>query len=91
MVFKTILGHNNSEFVNLSDLEAKTDTAIYFMHTYSSFGKGKNKRHSGLIRRYLPKGTRMANCSIDTIDFIEDWRNILPRKISCLSNARPTF
>ena len=81
MVFKTITGDNGSEFANLSDIENKTDTTIYFTHPYSSFEKGTNERHNGLIRRFLPKGTRMADCSVDTIAFVEDWCNTLPRKI----------
>jgi IS30 family transposase len=80
-VFKTITGDNGSEFASLSALEQVTGTKIYFTHPYSSFEKGTNERHNGLIRRFLPKGTRMADCSIDTIAFVEDWCNTLPRKI----------
>jgi len=29
----------------------------------------------------LPKGTRMSDCSIETIAFVEEWCNTLPRKI----------
>jgi len=71
-VFKTITSDNGSEFTNLSDLEQVTATNIYFTHPYSSFKRGTNERHNGLIRRFLPKGTRMTDCSIDTIAFIED-------------------
>ena len=80
-VFKTITSDNGSEFANLSELEQVTDTNIYFTHPYSSFERGTNERHNGLIRRFLPKGTRMTDCSIDTIAFVEDWCNTLPRKI----------
>ena len=80
-VFKTITSDNGSEFATLSDLEQVTDTNIYFTHPYSSFERGTNERHNGLIRRFLPKGTRMTDCSIDTIAFVEDWCNTLPRKI----------
>ena len=80
-VFKTITSDNGSEFANLLNLENETDTVIYFTHPYSSFEKGTNERHNGLIRRFLPKGTRMADCSIDTVAFVEEWCNTLPRKI----------
>jgi IS30 family transposase len=80
-VFKTITGDNGSEFADLSNLEKETDTKIYFTHPYSSFEKGTNERHNGLIRRFLPKSTRMSECSIETIAFVEDWCNTLPRKI----------
>lgn len=80
-VFKTITGDNGSEFADLSTLEAETDTKIYFTHPYSSFEKGTNERHNGLIRRFIPKGKRMSDYSSDDIAFIEDWMNTLPRRI----------
>lgn len=59
-IFKTIAGDNDSEFANLSTLEAETDTKVYFTHSYSSFEKGTNEHHNGLIRRFIPKGKRIA-------------------------------
>ena len=54
---------------------------MYFTHPYSSFEKGTNERHNGLIRRFIPKGKRMADYNADDIAFIEDWMNTLPRRI----------
>jgi len=80
-VFKTVTGDNGSEFADLSTLENDTDTKVYFTHPYSSFEKGTNERHNGLIRRFIPKGKRMSNYNPDDIAFIEDWMNTLPRRI----------
>jgi len=80
-VFKTVTGDNGSEFADLSTLENGTDTNVYFTHPFSSFEKGTNERHNGLIRRFIPKGKRMSNYSADDIAFIEDWMNTLPRRI----------
>jgi IS30 family transposase len=82
-VFKTITGDNGQEFADLSTLEliTSTNTKIYFTHPYSSFEKGTNERHNGLIRRFIPKGSPIANYTLDDIAFIEDWCNMLPRKI----------
>ncbi|WP_160680718.1 IS30 family transposase [Clostridium sp. C8-1-8] len=80
-VFKTITGDNGSEFANLSTLENETDTKVYFTHPYSSFEKGTNERHNGLIRRFIPKGNRISNYTSDEIAFIEEWMNTLPRRI----------
>jgi IS30 family transposase len=80
-VFKSITGDNGSEFANLSEIENKTETKVYFTHPYSSFEKGTNERHNGLIRRFIPKGKRMSNYSDQDIAFIEDWMNTLPRRI----------
>jgi len=80
-VFKTITGDNGSEFADLSNLEVDTDTDVYFTHPYSSFEKGTNERHNGLIRRFIPKGKRMSDYDCTSIAFIEDWMNTLPRRI----------
>jgi len=80
-VFKTITGDNGSEFADLSTLETETNTKVYFTHPYSSFEKGTNERHNGLIRRFIPKGKRMSDYNSGDISFIEDWMNTLPRRI----------
>lgn len=80
-IFKTITSDNGSEFANLSTLEAETDTKVYFTHPYSSFEKGTNERHNGLIRRFIPKGKRISDYSSYDISFIEEWMNTLPRRI----------
>lgn len=54
---------------------------MYFTHPYSSFKKGTNERHNGLIRRFIPKGKRIADYSPDDIACIEEWMNTLPRRI----------
>lgn len=79
-VFKTITADNGSEFANLSDLENNSDTKVYFTHPYSSFEKGCNERHNGLIRRFIPKGKAIFQYTIDEITRIEDWINTLPRR-----------
>jgi IS30 family transposase len=80
-VFKTITGDNGSEFSHLSELEHSTATKVYFTHPYSSFEKGTNERHNGLIRCFIPKGHSIDNYSEEQIAWIEDWCNTLPRKI----------
>lgn len=82
-VFKSITADNGSEFADLSELEEKTKnkTKVYFTHPYSSFEKGTNERHNGLIRRFIPKGKRISDYSFETITFIENWMNTLPRKL----------
>ena len=80
-VFKTITGDNGSEFSELSTVEDDTETSVYFTHPYSSFEKGTNERHNGLIRRFIPKGKCMSDYSPEDIAFIEDWMNTLPRRI----------
>lgn len=80
-IFKTITGDNGSEFADLLTLEAGTDTKVYFTHPYSSFEKGTNEHHNGLICRFTPKGKRIADYSPDDIACIEELMNTLPRRI----------
>lgn len=90
-VFKTITSDNGQEFTELSQLEETTTTKVYFTHPYSSFERGTNERHNGLIRRFIPKGRRIDSYSIDEIAFIEDWCNHLPRKILGYSTPDKLF
>jgi IS30 family transposase len=80
-VFKTITSDNGSEFARLSELEESTETRIYYTHPYTSCERPVNERHNGIIRRFLPKGTRLEDFSIDEVGFLEDWINQLPRKV----------
>ena len=80
-VFKTITTDNGSEFAQLQELETISATMIYFARPFSSWEKGTNEMHNGLIRRFIPKGRRINEYSFDEIVEIEDWCNLLPRKI----------
>lgn len=80
-VFKTITTDNGSEFAKLAELESKTGTLVYFAHPYTSYEKGSNERHNGIIRRFIPKGKRISDYGLDEISNIELWCNSLPRKI----------
>ncbi|SQC85206.1 IS1470, transposase [Clostridium perfringens] len=72
-VFKSITADNGSEFADLSEFELKTKTKVYFTHPYSSFEKGTNERHNGLIRRFIPKENEFQITHLETISFIENW------------------
>ena len=47
-VFKSITSDNGSESSGLSDFESLV--AVYFCHPYSSFERGSNERHNGILR-----------------------------------------
>lgn len=79
-VFKSITSDNGQEFAELSKIEQETFVKVYFTHPYSSYERGTNERHNGMLRRFLPKGIAINGYSTDDIAFIEDWCNTLPRK-----------
>ena len=80
LLFKTITSDNGTEFSGISEL-LSDDTAVYFTHPYSSWERGTNENHNGLIRRFIPKGSRMLDVSLSTVRRVQDWMNTLPRKI----------
>ena len=90
-VFKTITTDNGSEFSSLSEIEKAAETLVYFAHPYSSYEKGSDERHNGLIRRFFPKGKRVDSLSDDDISKIETWCNTLPRKILQYATPRKLF
>lgn len=80
-IFKTITTDNGSEFSLLSNVERVSETLVYFAHPYTSCEKGSIERHNGLIRRFLPKGRRMDQYTMEHLAKVEAWCNSLPRKI----------
>ena len=80
-IFKTITSDNGSEFAEFAQLENNTATKVYFAHPYSSWERGSNERHNGLLRRFISKGKRIDKYTSDDILLIADWCNLLLRKI----------
>jgi IS30 family transposase len=85
--FKSITFDNGVEFLNWKYLEVSVlilggqRTTIYFAHSYSSWERGTNENQNRMIRRFVPKGTNIAEFSDEEIQWIEDWMNNYPRKI----------
>jgi IS30 family transposase len=84
--FKSITFDNGSEFLDWQTLEVsvlnkKRRTTIYFAHSFSAWERGTNENHNGMIRRFIPKGTDIADLTDIEINDIEKWMNNYPRKI----------
>ena len=52
-LFKSLTSDNGSEFCGLTEFLAD-QVPVYFTHPYSSWERGTNERHNGLIRRFIP-------------------------------------
>jgi len=84
--FKTITFDNGVEFLDWKSLEisvlepGKQRTITYFAHAYSSWERGSNEVQNRMIRRFIPKGTNIADISRQEIKRIEKWMNNYPRK-----------
>ena len=84
--FKSITFDNGVEFLDWRSLEISImdkvrRTTIYFAHSFSSWERGTNENHNRMIRRFIPKGTDIADFAKSKINEIEDWMNNYPRKI----------
>lgn len=85
--FKSITFDNGVEFLDWKSLEESIQglverrTTIYFAHSYSSWERGTNENQNRMIRRFIPKGTDMADVSEKQVRWIQDWMNNYPRKI----------
>ena len=78
-VFKTITVDNGSEFADFAQFE-EWGTEACFAHPFTSWERAQNKRHNGLFRAFVLKGTSMVNYSADYILDAADELNALPRK-----------
>jgi len=76
-------GRENHLHAELKSLGMKT----YFADPYSSWQRGTNEYHNGLLRRYLPKGTDFSDLTQDELDDILWEINNRPRK--CLGYQTP--
>lgn len=85
--FKSITFDNGVEFLDWRTLEVSVldgqgrRTTIYFAHAYSAWERGTNENHNRMIRRFIPKGTNIADLTEEEVKKIEGWMNNYPRKI----------
>lgn len=86
-LFNTTTADNGPEFRNDTLIEqscldaTKTRTTIYYCHPYASCERGTNEQLNGLIRRFVKKGSRIEDYSIEFIHRLEEWYNNYPRKV----------
>ncbi|RLK62468.1 IS30 family transposase, partial [Atopobacter sp. AH10] len=78
-LFKSITTDNGKEFTHLEDA-FKEYLAVYYCHPYSSWERGSSENQHRLIRRFIPKGTRMDSVSDRQLKRIQRWMNDYPRK-----------
>jgi IS30 family transposase len=84
---QTITYDNGSENTKHEEINKILDIKSYFCNPYHSWEKGTVENTIGLIRRWLPKKTDLAQISETEIMKIENWLNNRPRK--CLSYKTP--
>ena len=90
--FKTITSDNGTEFAAHELIEELTKAAFYFANPYSSWERGLNEHHNGLIRDFFPKKTDFRNVDQQQIKYVENNLNNRPRKsLGYLTPAEAMF
>src|SRR5690625_431494 len=89
-LFKTITSDNGSEFAGIYELLTGI-TDVYFARPYASYERGTKENQHKLVRRFIPKGERLADISANTINQIQEWMNNIPRKILGYRTAKEAF
>jgi IS30 family transposase len=79
-LFKSITFDNGTEFSDGIGMEKLLGVPVYFAHPYSSFERGTNENHNGIIRRFIPKGKSIDDVPESVIEKVEAFMNNLPRK-----------
>lgn len=65
--------------------------ATYFADPYSSWQRGSNEYHNGLLRRYFPKKTDFTKVTQEDIDDVVEEINNTPRKCLGFYTANEVF
>jgi IS30 family transposase len=79
-IFKTCTVDNGSEFSDSDAMESALGTLIYYANPYSSYERGTNENHNGIIRRFIPKGKSIDDIPDSFVKRVEYYMNNLPRK-----------
>lgn len=79
-LIKTITWDQGSEMARHATLSLKTDIDVYFAHPHSPWERGTNENTNGLIREYLPKGTKIPS-DPELLNSISHSLNNRPRRI----------
>lgn len=95
-IFKTITTDNGSNFIRYDDIEKSRYSDekrfdMYYTDPYSAWQKGMNENCNGLLRRFIPKGSKIANISEYELEVILYKINNKPRKILGFRKADDLF
>ena len=77
----TITTDNGAEFTSHEDISDKLNCDYYFANPYASYERGSVEQLNGLVRRFIPKGTKIDDIDSDYIKVVESHLNERPRNV----------
>ena len=95
-IFKSITADNGSEFLDVENMEKsafskKLRVTLYYAHPYSSYERGSNENGNRMIRRFIAKGSNIADFTRSYITWVQNWINHYSRKILNYKSAMELF
>lgn len=88
---RTLTWDQGREMKYWADLQAVTGTLIYFCDPHSPWQRPTNENTNGLLRRWLPKGTRLDTHTQADLDGIAHTLNHMPRRIFGWDTAQTRY
>jgi transposase, IS30 family len=89
-LIKSITWDQGVEMAQHAALTLKTKIDVYFAHAHSPWERGTNENTNGLIREYLPKGTKIPG-DRELLNSISSSLNDRPRRILGYRTPREVF
>ena len=87
----TLTADNGKEFAQHEQIARLLEADFFFAKPYHSWERGLNEHTNGLVRQYLPKGTKFSNCTQEQLDIIEALLNERPRKVLQFRTPQEVF
>ena len=78
---RTITYDNGKEFSKHEKISVALDVDCYFATPYHSWERGLNEHTNGLVRQYLPKGSKFLEIKEKVVSDIQEKINNRPRKV----------
>ena len=83
---KSLTSDNGGEFWDFEAVErsvhdpSRKRCSLFYAHPFCAFERGTNENNNRLIRRFIPKGTDIADYSRKQVQTVEDWVNNMERE-----------
>lgn len=78
---RSVTFDNGCEFLDQRAIEGVLKVKAYYAHPYSSYERGSNENTNRILRRFVPKGARIARIPASEIRRIEEHINSIHRPV----------